>query len=86
MYENFQKIINETCHISKSVYPATYMHKLNEERTQGQYDLIFQSYTFSSTLLEQFSFYFKNKNQFLAKRALKSVVKTQIEKLNKKEG
>lgn len=85
MYGNFQKIINETCHIAKSIYPATYMHKLNEERTQGQYDLIFQSYTFSSTLLEQFSFYFKNKNKFLAKRAFKSVIKTQIKKLNKKE-
>jgi len=85
MYENSQKIINETCNLTASIYPANYMHKLNEKRTQGQYDSIFKSFTFSSSLLEQASFYFKNKNQFLAKRALKSIIKTQIEKFNKKE-
>lgn len=78
MYENFQKIINETCHIAKSVYPATYMHKLNEERTQGQYKLLFKSFTFSSSLLEQVSFYYQHKNSIQAKSAVKLMLKRQL--------
>jgi len=78
MYENFQKIINETCYIADSIYPADYMHKLNEERTQGQYDLLFKSFTFSSSLLEQVSFYYQNKNSIQAKSAIKLMLKKQL--------
>lgn len=84
MYKNFENIIKNTSNQPESIYPESYMHKLNEERTQGQYDLIFKSFTFSSTLLEQIKFYFKYKNKLLAKRAFKSIVKTQIENYGKK--
>jgi glycosyltransferase involved in cell wall biosynthesis len=84
MYENFQKIIKNTCSMPNSLYPEVYMHKLNEKRTQVQYDLLFQSFTSSSNLLEQISFYFKNKDHFITKRIFKFMIKSQINKLQNK--
>jgi glycosyltransferase involved in cell wall biosynthesis len=82
LYENFERIIKETCQSLDTLYPAEYMHKLNKERTQGQYDLLFKSYAFSSTLIEQIRFYMKYKDQLIARRTFKTIIKKILEKSN----
>jgi glycosyltransferase involved in cell wall biosynthesis len=76
MHDNFERIIHETCGREESLYPLDWMLELNNKRTQGQNDLVFKFQTRSGNIIENISFYLKNKSVLTKKRAIKELLKS----------